>query len=212
MTEKSATPQTISAEEMAELDLRKKELRKAAKAARAQAFAADPDVGRKVCDHVFASLALFREADPANTVVSVYWPLGDELDPMPLLNNLHERGFVPVLPVMEGDGKPLIFRRWAPGDELVDAGFGTREPSADKEELFPDIILAPLLAFDSDGYRLGYGGGFYDRTLAKLRAFKQVAAIGVAYAAQEMPAVIRGPYDQPLDAIVTEEGAKLFTL
>jgi 5-formyltetrahydrofolate cyclo-ligase len=94
---------------------------------------------------------------------------------------------------------------------LQDAGFGTREPSEDKQVLEPDVILAPLLAFDSSGFRLGYGGGFYDRTLEKLRQNKPVTVYGIAYAAQKMDHVIKGPYDQPLDGIVTELGVTLFT-
>jgi|TARA_B110000881_G_C18469189_1_gene460429 5-formyltetrahydrofolate cyclo-ligase len=115
-----------------------------------------------------------------------------------------------VLPVLLGAKKPLIFRTWCPGDELQNASFGTLEPSKDKTELEPDVILAPLLAFDSRGFRLGYGGGFYDRTLEKLRKKKRVSVYGIAYAAQEMDQVIKGPYDQPLDGIVTELGVTRF--
>ncbi|WP_020594407.1 5-formyltetrahydrofolate cyclo-ligase [Kiloniella laminariae] len=184
------------------IDQQKKALRKEAKKRRAQAFAALPDAATVLRDRLFETVDL-----PAGAVVTAYWPLGDELDPLPLLQALHQRGFRPVLPVMLGEGKPLIFRGWAPGDELVEAGFGTREPAADREELDPDVLFVPLLAFDRAGYRLGYGGGFYDRTLEKLRKLKKITAIGIAYADQEMDSVIRGPYDQPLDWIVTEREA-----
>ncbi|MCZ4280819.1 5-formyltetrahydrofolate cyclo-ligase [Kiloniella laminariae] len=184
------------------IDQQKKALRKEAKKQRAQAFASVPDAATLLRDRLFEAVDL-----PAGAVVTAYWPLGDELDPLPLLHALYERGFRPVLPVMLGEGKPLIFRSWAPGDELVEAGFGTREPAQGKEELNPDVLFVPLLAFDRAGYRLGYGGGFYDRTLEKLRKFKKVTAIGIAYAAQEVDTVIRGPYDQPLDWIVTEREA-----
>ncbi|WP_198946711.1 5-formyltetrahydrofolate cyclo-ligase [Kiloniella majae] len=183
-----------------EIDQRKKMLRKEAKKNRAEAYKHNPDAAERLCKRLFDTISL-----PEQAVVSAYWPLGDELDPMPLLQTLHHKNFKPVLPVMLGAGKPLIFRGWTPGDTLDDAGFGTKEPGADKEELEPDVLFVPLLAFDRAGYRLGYGGGFYDRTLDKLRAKKSVTAIGIAYAGQEMPAVIRGPYDQPLDYIVTEQ-------
>ncbi|OUS11727.1 5-formyltetrahydrofolate cyclo-ligase [Rhodospirillales bacterium 47_12_T64] len=190
-----------------DIDQLKKSLRKEAKKKRAEAYKLLPHAAVELCEKLFDTIPL-----PKGAVVSVYWPLGDELNPMPLLNTLHEKGFRPVLPVMLGAAKPLIFRSWAPGDELDDAGFGTREPGTDKEELEPDVLFVPLLAFDRAGYRLGYGGGFYDRTLDKLRSSKPVTAIGIAYAAQEMDAVIRGPYDEPLNWIVTEEEVINLTL
>lgn len=145
-----------------------------------------------------------------NQIVAVYWPLGDELDPRPLLNRLHELGYQTVLPVMLGAGRPLLFRTWVPNDSLKIAQFGTYEPFEDKHALKPDVIVAPLLAFDRHGYRLGYGGGFYDRTIENLRQTKSVSVFGVAYAAQEMNQVIKGPFDQPLDAVVTEQGVISF--
>jgi 5-formyltetrahydrofolate cyclo-ligase len=191
---------------MPSIDEQKRLLRIQAKLQRAEAFAINPQMGEQVCDQLLASDKLH-----SNQIIAVYWPLGDELDPMPLLNTLHAMGHQMVLPVMLGAGKPLIFRTWCPTDELQDAGFGTREPSEDKQVLEPDVILAPLLAFDSSGFRLGYGGGFYDRTLEKLRQNKPVTVYGIAYAAQKMDHVIKGPYDQPLDGIVTELGVTLFT-
>jgi 5-formyltetrahydrofolate cyclo-ligase len=191
---------------MPSIDEQKQLLRIQAKRQRAEAFAINPHMGEQVCDQLLASNKLHN-----HQIVAVYWPLGDELDPMPLLNTLHSLGHQMGLPVMLGAGKPLIFRTWCPTDELQDAGFGTREPSDDKQILEPDMILAPLLAFDSSGFRLGYGGGFYDRTLEKLRLNKPVSVYGIAYSAQEMDQVIKGPYDQPLDGIVTELGVILFS-
>jgi 5-formyltetrahydrofolate cyclo-ligase len=191
---------------MPSIDEQKRLLRIKAKQQRAAAFALNPLMGMQVCDQLLDGNILHH-----NQIVAVYWPLGDELDPMPLLKTLHSLGHKMVLPVMLGAGKPLIFRTWSPGDELQDAGFGTREPCEDKPTLEPDVILAPLLAFDSRGFRLGYGGGFYDRTLEKLRKNKPVSVYGVAYAGQEMDQVIKGPYDEPLDGIVTELGITLFS-
>ena len=170
-----------------------------AKQQRAKAFALNPRAGEQVCQQLLDSKKL-----KTNQIVAVYWPLGDELDPMPLLNKLHELGHQTLLPVMLGAGKPLLFRKWESNDSLKIAQFGTYEPCEDKPVLKPDVILAPLLAFDRHGYRLGYGGGFYDRTIENLRQTKSVSVFGVAYAAQEMNQVVRGPFDQPLDAVLTE--------
>lgn len=170
-----------------------------AKQQRAKAFALNPRAGEQVCQQLLDSKKL-----KTNQIVAVYWPLGDELDPMPLLNRLHGLGHQTLLPVMLGAGKPLLFRKWESNDSLKIAQFGTYEPCEDKPVLKPDVILAPLLAFDRHGYRLGYGGGFYDRTIENLRQTKSVSVFGVAYAAQEMNQVVRGPFDQPLDAVLTE--------
>ena len=176
-----------------------------AKQQRAKAFALNPRAGEQVCQQLLDSKKL-----KTNQIVAVYWPLGDELDPMPLLNRLHGLGHQTLLPVMLGAGKPLLFRKWESNDSLKIAQFGTYEPFEDKPVLKPDVILAPLLAFDRHGYRLGYGGGFYDRTIENLRQTESVSVFGVAYAAQEMNQVVRGPFDQPLDAVVTELGVISF--
>lgn len=197
-----------------ETEQQKKAMRKAVKAKRDKAYSENPKAGLVVAERLFGGLDFLQDpgAFPCQKrdktkalVVSAYWPLGCELDPLPTLERLCKGGFISVLPVMEGEEKPLIFRRWQPGDALVNAGFGTKEPEADKEELEPDVIITPLLAFDTAGHRLGYGGGFYDRTFARLRARKTVVAVAIAYAAQEVRKVVRGPYDQPLDFVVTEE-------
>ena len=192
---------------MPSIDEKKALQRIQAKQQRAKAFALNPRAGEQVCQQLLNSKKL-----KPNQIVAVYWPSGDELNPMPLLNRLHELGHQTVLPVMLGAGKPLLFRTWAPNDRLKIAQFGTYEPCEDKHALKPDIILAPLLAFDRHGYRLGYGGGFYDRTIENLRQTKSVSVFGVAYAAQEMNQVIKGPFDQPLDAVVTEQGIISFNL
>jgi 5-formyltetrahydrofolate cyclo-ligase len=149
--------------------------------------------------------ALARElARRAEDVVSVYWPIRSELNTRPLLEALAGAGLATALPVMIAVKRPLIFRAFTPGDELVKGPFGLSEPSEEKPALEPDIVFSPLAAFDRKGYRLGYGGGIYDATLADLRAKKRVIAIGVAYACQETDAVPTEPHDQKLDYLLTE--------
>ncbi len=108
---------------------------------------------------------------------------------------------------MPGKDQPLTFRAWHPEMALADGGFGTRIPPEDQAPVVPEILLVPMLAFDRRGYRLGYGGGFYDRTLAKLRAQnRRTTAIGIVYAGQEIDRVPADAYDQRLDRVVSEQG------
>lgn len=144
---------------------------------------------------------------PHAAPISAYWPMASELDVVPAMTALNEAGHGICLPVMLGPARPLVFRRWTPGLALQEAGFGTSEPPPEAEELVPEVLIVPLLAFDRAGYRLGYGGGFYDRTLAVLRAEHRVLAIGAAFAAQEVAKVPREATDLALDWIVTEAEA-----
>ena len=114
-------------------------------------------------------------------VVSGFSSLPEEFRAWPLLRRLHGEGHALAMPVMQGKSLPLIFRAWAPGDAMDKAVWGIAEPKADKPALEPDIVLVPLLAFDAAGRRLGYGGGYYDRTLRGLRARKTIVAVGLAY-------------------------------
>jgi 5-formyltetrahydrofolate cyclo-ligase len=139
-------------------------------------------------------------------VVSGYWPFADEADPRPLLAALHGRGHGLCLPVTVA-GEALTFRAWAPGEALVPGPFDTREPRPEKAEQRPDCLLVPLLAVDGEGYRLGYGGGFYDRTLA---ALGDALGVGLAFAFQRCEQVPRGAHDRPLDWLVSEDGAMQF--
>ena len=142
--------------------------------------------------------------------VSGYWPVGGELDLRPLLRALHERGFVCALPVVVAPGASLAFRRWEPAMVLKTARFGLRQPPAQAPPVTPEVVLAPLLAFDPEGHRLGQGGGYYDRTLAALRRAGPVVAVGIAFAAQRVERVPRGDGDERLDWIVTEAAATRF--
>ena len=148
-----------------------------------------------------AKAMLAQHAPPKGAIIAGYWPMGEELDPRPLMLALASRGHAMALPVTPPRGQPLAFRAWVPGAALRPGPMGTSEPVAG-EELRPDMVLVPLLAFDRAGRRLGYGGGYYDRTLAALPCAK---AIGIAYAGQEMPEVPAGPQDFRLPLIATED-------
>jgi 5-formyltetrahydrofolate cyclo-ligase len=139
--------------------------------------------------------------------VSAFWPLPDEFDTKPLMRALHEQGHPIGLPVVRKRGLPLMFRLWTPGTTLVRGNFNVEIPGEDCAECRPEILVVPLLAFDRRGYRLGYGGGFYDRTLATLRADGPTLAVGWAFAAQEIADVPHDATDARLDWIVTETEA-----
>ena len=160
---------------------------------------APSDAGRHAADRFFAHVTL-----PDGAIVSAYWPMGDELDPRPLIHRIQAAGHAIGLPVVVAKGAPLMFRDWTPETRFIPGGFKTEVPEPTAPEVVPTILLVPLLAFDLKGYRLGYGGGFYDRTLVKLRASAKVTAIGFAYEGQMVDDVPRAEYDQPLDAILTE--------
>ena len=156
-----------------------------------------------------ATMRRERPIDGA-AVVSGFWPIKDEIDIRPLMTELFEAGRRLALPVVQGRGLPLLFRSWSPGVPLEKGVFGTLQPSAEHEVLEPDALLVPLLACDAEGWRLGYGGGFYDRTLVGLRARRKVTAVGVGFDVQIVPSVPHGPDDQRLDWMLTDRRACAF--
>lgn len=193
---------------MTDLDTQKSELRKAAQKVRKHAHDDAPDAGAALARHVIAATASLG-LDDGPRVISAYWPMGTEIDVRPLMAALADLGHTIALPVVTAPATPLTFRRWQAGDALADGGFGTSIPHDTSPELTPDMLIVPLLAYDDTGYRLGYGGGFYDRTLEKLRAASDAHtpfALGVAFAGQRLDRAPRGPHDQPLNAIATELG------
>ena len=143
-------------------------------------------------------------------IIAGYHPIGSELDSLILLEALSRMDCIITLPVTPAENAPLLFRRWAPGEALRKGRFGVKEPSPRSQELDPDIVLAPLLAFDRTGHRLGYGGGFYDRTLHALRAEAQVVAIGIAFDEQEIDTLPHNDDDEALDWVLTPTGAWRF--
>lgn len=143
-------------------------------------------------------------AVPEGAIVSGYSPMRSELNPVPLMRRLSDSGARLALPVVVGRGKPLIMRAWSFGDELDSGVWGIREPKADAPEVFPDILLVPLAAFDRRGHRIGYGAGYYDMTITRIRTMKPAIAIGLAFAAQEIEQVPATPFDARLDLVLTE--------
>ena len=146
----------------------------------------------------------FPCAVAAGAIVSGFMPLKSEINPMPLMRRLADAGAQLALPAVAGRGKPLTMRAFAFGEPLVAGVWGIREPGPDAREVFPDIVIVPLLAFDRAGRRLGYGAGYYDMTIAGLRARKPVIAVGIAFAAQEIPRVPTTARDAALDLVLTE--------
>ena len=146
-------------------------------------------------------------AGQAGRVLSGYMPMRTEIDPLPAM--MAHQGLVGV-PVIIGKAMPLRFREWSPGARMVEGAFKALIPE-DGVWVEPQVLIVPLLAFDARGYRLGYGGGFYDRTLEGLRARGPVLAVGFAFAAQEVGEVPIDDTDQRLDAMVTEKGVTVFT-
>ena len=165
-------------------------------AAMQQRLGQDPALGTALGHHVLA-----RAAPLPGSVVAGFWPLPGEIDIRPLLHALIERGHTVLLPETPPRGQPLIFRRWQPGTPMVAERFGTLRP--DGPIGTPGLLLVPLLAFDFQCNRLGYGGGYYDRTIMSLTGIR---TLGCAFAAQQVDAVPVLPHDAPLDAIATERG------
>jgi 5-formyltetrahydrofolate cyclo-ligase len=176
----------------------KSEARKAAYAIRKAAFAAGQGQAAELLADVLAA--------HKGRVLSGYMPMRTEIDPLPAMAAHHGPVGVPVIP---GPAQPLRFREWTSGCALEAGAFGALVP-AEGAWVEPEVLIVPLLSFDARGYRLGYGGGFYDRTLEALRARHDVLAIGFAFAAQEVAEVPTEPTDQRLDMIVTERGIRRF--
>jgi 5-formyltetrahydrofolate cyclo-ligase len=151
---------------------------------------------------VAEGLRLARLWAPA--VVSAFHPIRGEPDTLALLESLASEGFATALPVTVSRSAPLVFRKWRPGDPTVAGEMNIPEPGPQAPVVEPDLLFAPLAAFDRRGHRIGYGAGHYDRTLARLRALKTIHAVGVAYAACEVEAVPNEPHDESLDFILTE--------
>jgi 5-formyltetrahydrofolate cyclo-ligase len=137
-------------------------------------------------------------------IVSGFSPMKSEINPLPLMRRLADRGAQLALPVVVWRGQPLIMRAWSFGEKLAAGVWGIREPGVEAPEVLPDILLVPLAAFDRAGHRIGYGAGYFDLTLHRLRGIKPIVAVGLAFAAQEIPVVPATPRDARLDLVLTE--------
>lgn len=162
---------------------------------------------RAQASHIAAGQALKLLGDVRDQVVAVFSPFRDEIDTTPLADLLWDAGAIVVLPVVIDRASPLLFRLWCAGDILESEGpFGIATPRADRAQLVPRALVVPMAAFDRQGHRIGYGGGYYDRTLASLRAVGEVRAFGLAFACQEVAEIPAESHDERLDGMITEEG------
>jgi 5-formyltetrahydrofolate cyclo-ligase len=184
----------------------KTRLRRLLRDRRRELKAADPIAAQQAADR-FDTLGL-----PPFRIAALYRAIGSEIDAAPLGRRLAAMGVVLALPVVVAPDTPLVFRRATEGATLVPDALGVSAPGPDAETVMPDLIVTPLLGFDAYGGRIGQGGGFYDRTLASLRAKAQVFALGLAYDGQGVDRLASEPHDQPLDGVLTPSGLHLFRL
>jgi len=183
---------------------RKKILRATAASRRQQAhIEAGPEAAILLADQFLRAVPRVPEV-----IVAGYWPVGTEIDIRPLMRRLIAADHRIVLPVVPAPTLPLKFREWTPDSAVRPGPYGIEVPPDDAAELKPGLVIAPFLAFDAEGWRLGYGGGFYDRTLRRLRGLGEVIVVGVGFAAQQVERVAHDGLDEQLDWVVTEEFAK----
>jgi 5-formyltetrahydrofolate cyclo-ligase len=176
--------------------------RRAATTTRKILFEQYPQADVAVATHADRLLAQFGRG-----IYAAYLPIRSELSPLPLVARLAEASVQTAIPITPAPGNPLDFRLWAPGDKMDDGPYDTKQPLSTASACVPDVILAPMLAFDSACWRLGYGGGFYDRSIGGLReAGRTVVTIGIAFSGQLVEHVHTGPYDMALDAVLTPDG------
>ena len=176
-------------------------LRKALKERREELAARDPDAGETLADKF--PMKLFERYGPA---VALYLPIGSEIDPKPLMGKLVAAGAKLELPCVQEDGS-MVYRAYTRGDMLEKRPFGLLEPNPEVPEIYPTLVITPLLGFDRNGYRIGYGKGHYDRALTRLRDEGRVFVCGLAYFGQEVEEVPAEPHDVPLDWVMTERGS-----
>lgn len=160
-------------------------------------------------DDANAQLTNFLKEQDAGLVIAAYMPIRTEVSPIKSMERMCARGRKICVPVIVGKAQPLEFHEWTPDTEMVDGPFGASVPKNGKF-IVPDIIITPLVAFDPAGYRLGYGGGFYDRSFAQISEEKKIQAVGFAYSEQELMIVPREDTDFRLDSVITEHGILSF--
>ncbi len=183
--------------------LNKTKARNAAKMIRRKLATDNPDAGPELLRH-------WPQLGIKSGIVAGFMPMHSEIDVVPLMNALADAGHILALPRIKRPGHPLVFHAYNMGDTLVRGPFGTQEPQRSAPLVTPKTIFVPLLAFGRDGSRLGYGGGFYDRTLASLRRTTEIFACGLAYSGQEVAILPTDEHDQKLDGVLSENGLRLF--
>ena len=188
---------------MSDVTAQKIQLRIYSKSRRALLSASVTSAASDLAENFMEALTIIGDGSIAG-----YWPIADELDVKPLLQMLSRAGIKVSLPTVIPDQKRLVFQGWSENTQLVKGPYGTLQPHRSSAFITPDILMIPLLAFDAEGGRLGYGGGYYDRTLSELRKKKEITAVGIAYAGQEINEVPTCSNDQRLEWIVTETGVK----
>ncbi len=183
-------------------------LRTEMKARRARFAAASPLAGDLLAEAAATALGRDVPWPDTNAIVAGYWPIQSEINPFPLMQVFEERGHRLALPclVPDGDGFAMVFRRFRLGEPLIAGPFGIQEPDETAGIVRPDVVLLPLLAFSDRGQRLGYGGGYYDRAMARLRDEGPVTAYGIAFSGQQLADLPSEVHDEPLDAIFTDSG------
>ena len=177
----------------------KSELRTAALAKRDALPAAERQLGAETI-----AARAFPLATTPGTIVSGFMPMRSEINPLPLMRKLASQGAQLALPVIQGRGKPLLMRAWSFGAPLEARQWGIKEPANDAPIVDPDILIVPLACFDRAGHRIGYGAGYFDKTIRALRARKSVTAVGIAFSAQEIPHVPATEFDEKLALVLTE--------
>ncbi len=186
---------------MTDLAEAKRVARAAAYTRRRTIHAAATGAARIAAGHGLSEVAHRRGVER----ISGYLPIRSEIDPRPLMRAFLGLGFQVCVPVVGDRAQPLRFRTWTPASRIASGAHGIDVPD-DGDWCDPELLVVPLLAFDAQGHRLGYGGGYYDRTLASLRARTDVRAVGIAYADQQIAEIPHGEHDMRLDAIITERG------
>ena len=190
---------TVEMSDSAEIQHEKSAFRLAALALRD----ALPASERQAAAEAIAGRA-FPLAIKPGTIVSGFSPMKTEINPLPLMHKLADAGAQLALPTIDGRGQPLLMRAWKFGDPFKAGQWGIREPMPEAPPVDPDILIVPLACFDRAGHRIGYGAGYYDMTIHALRAKKKVVAIGIGFAAQEIPSVPATTRDARLDLVLTE--------
>lgn len=198
----SKVKETIRDKKIRELRERKKHLRVSTRAVRREIHTRH---GREFAEEIRTNFIQALNIMP-QTTFGAYYPIGAEVNCRPLMDTLHAMGHTISLPVITGATDPLIYRMYKSGDQLEKGGFGTPQPCDYMPVVVPDILIIPMMGYSDKGYRLGYGSGFFDRTIELIRKQKPMKAIGLAYSGQRIDDMPVEAHDQKLDLIITEKG------